>query len=254
MCSLAVILRGASRYPLIAAANRDESRVRASLAPFLWSTSPRILAGRDESRGGTWMGVNEHGLFAGVTNLRAPNLPDRASRGQLVLRVLACRDINEASRELSHEDPGATNPFLLVCANREGEAFWTSSAHDLTAMSLPPGVHAFGNLLPGDPRHRKADGALRRIEEAWASRTGDGPDDVITTLTGALREHVDGGDPEVSLCAHTTGDYGTVSSSLLLAGTDPASCRFLYAGGPPCVTPYQDLSAALRELWPLPGN
>ena len=29
---------------------------------------PRILGGRDEVAGGTWLAVNEHGVVAGLTN------------------------------------------------------------------------------------------------------------------------------------------------------------------------------------------
>jgi uncharacterized protein with NRDE domain len=259
MCSLAVILRASPRYPFIAAANRDESRLRASRVPFLWETShadtrgsaPRILAGRDETRGGTWMGVNELGLFAAVTNLWGQGAPDsrRASRGQLVLRVLSTRGVDGAAAALAREDPAATNPFLIVCADRGGAGFWTSSVHAFRPGELAPGMHAFGNLLPGDPAHMKAAGALRRIGEGWEARAGDEPEAVVAALAAPLAEHVDGGDPKASVCVHTDGEYGTVSSSILLAGTDARSCRFLHAAGPPCVTPYEDLTSLLNELW-----
>ena len=36
---------------------------------------PRILAGRDPYAGGTWLGVNEHGVLVAVTNRRKTPRP-----------------------------------------------------------------------------------------------------------------------------------------------------------------------------------
>lgn len=256
MCSLAVILRDSARFPLVVAANRDESRTRSTRAPFLWdsglfqNTSPRLLAGRDEERGGTWMGVNEHGLFAAVTNLWGRGAPDprRASRGELVVRVLSAPDLEVAARELESADPEATNPFILVCADGGGEGFWTSTEHRLRAMQLAKGSHAFGNFLPGDSAHREAEAALGRIGDAWRDRAGDEPDAAIAALGAALSQHAAGPDPRSGVCVHTGGEHGTVSSTMLLAAARPEGSRYLYAPGPPCVTHYDDYSALLREL------
>src|SRR6266536_3537682 len=57
-------------YPLIIAANRDEHYDRPSAPPALLNTQPKIIAGRDLRAGGTWLGVNETGLIAGILNRR----------------------------------------------------------------------------------------------------------------------------------------------------------------------------------------
>ena len=47
----------------------------------------------------------------------------------------------------------------------------------------------------------------------------------------------------LALCVHGE-KHGTISSSVLaIPERFPASARYLYAGGPPCRTPYEDVSS-----------
>ncbi|MGH7783160.1 MAG: NRDE family protein, partial [Candidatus Binatia bacterium] len=52
------------------AANRDEHYDRPSAAPAILCHDPVILAGRDLRAGGTWLGINQHGLVIGILNRR----------------------------------------------------------------------------------------------------------------------------------------------------------------------------------------
>ncbi len=74
--------------------------------------------------------------------------------------------------------------------------------------------------------------------------------DVETTLAqlaAVCRDHHDRDGYQV--CKHEP-DRGTVSSALIaIAGEAAAGTRFLFADGPPCRTPYTDLSAAVAD-WP----
>jgi uncharacterized protein with NRDE domain len=90
MCVLALFLDPGGPIPLIAAANRDEALSRPSRPPG--EVEPGIVAGRDLAGGGTWLGVNDRGLFVAVTNRRAPEKTDASySRGLLALEALRCR-------------------------------------------------------------------------------------------------------------------------------------------------------------------
>ena len=71
MCLILVAWRVHADYPLVLAANRDEFHARPA-APAAWWQQPRILAGRDLSAGGTWLGVARDGRFAALTNYRDP--------------------------------------------------------------------------------------------------------------------------------------------------------------------------------------
>nr|MBV6630560.1 NRDE family protein [Oceanococcus sp. HetDA_MAG_MS8] len=68
-------------------ANRDEFHARPSSPLGFWADAPEILAGRDLTAGGTWLGVSQRGRFAAITNVREPGsqLPENPrSRGHLV--------------------------------------------------------------------------------------------------------------------------------------------------------------------------
>ena len=69
MCLLIALSRVLPDAPLLVAANRDERYDRpAEAITVLRDRGPRILGGRDQVAGGTWLAVNEHGVLAGLTN------------------------------------------------------------------------------------------------------------------------------------------------------------------------------------------
>src|ERR1700690_11619 len=91
MCIFSVIYRVISGCPLFVLTNRDESTERPTTLPRV-STSgqngTRWFGGADARAGGTWFGINEHGLLAAVTNRKKEPLPPNPrSRG------LLCRDV-----------------------------------------------------------------------------------------------------------------------------------------------------------------
>jgi uncharacterized protein with NRDE domain len=90
MCVLALMVGRDPAVPLVVAANRDEFRDRPASPPV--EIEPGIVAGRDLRAGGTWLGVNRHGLFVAVTNRRVPARTEACvSRGLLALEALRCR-------------------------------------------------------------------------------------------------------------------------------------------------------------------
>ena len=92
MCLILVAWRCHAAFPLVVAANRDESLTRPSAPPA--EVEPGVIAGRDLESGGTWLGVNKHGLFVAVTNRKMPaRTPDSLSRGLLALETLRCRKL-----------------------------------------------------------------------------------------------------------------------------------------------------------------
>ena len=97
MCLLAVQYRLVPESPILVAANREEYFDRPSLTPSIQSGKPRILCGIDQKAGGTWLGVNQNGLFVGVCN-RVTNRPlfGQRSRGLLALDLLRCTSAEKA--------------------------------------------------------------------------------------------------------------------------------------------------------------
>ena len=88
MCVLAIQYKVARDSPLLIAANREEVYDRPTQYPRIYAGQPRLMCGVDKKAGGTWLGVNQFGLFAAVAN-RAKIVvpPEPRSRG------LLCRDL-----------------------------------------------------------------------------------------------------------------------------------------------------------------
>lgn len=87
MCFVAVALGIHAEFPLIIAANRDEYFSRPAEPLARWSGSPTVIAGRDLTGGGTWLGLSQEGRFAALTNCRTDTVsakPGSLSRGTIV--------------------------------------------------------------------------------------------------------------------------------------------------------------------------
>ena len=103
MCTLILLDRVVPQIPVIVAANRDEYFARPAAPPTRFEASagrPAFVAPHDLEAGGTWMGVNEHGVFVGLTNRPVDVKPTGLrSRGLLVVDVLAAASAERAGAE-----------------------------------------------------------------------------------------------------------------------------------------------------------
>jgi uncharacterized protein with NRDE domain len=246
MCTLIVFHRCFADAELVVAANRDEYLERPAEPPALhvWH-GRRVLAPRDARAGGTWLGTNEAGVFAALTNRPNPR-PDatRRSRGLLVADALGCGSALEAAERLGTLAARAYNPFnLLVCDARD--AFVVVYEEKPEAWRLGAGAHVIGN---GDPNSRRLPKVARLLDQAEA--IGRGPSaDALPALERLCAAHRDDGNPLESTCIHA-GAYGTRSSTLLRRGADPRRDAFRFASGPPCQQAYDDFTPLLAQLDP----
>jgi uncharacterized protein with NRDE domain len=141
MCILFIAVEAHPDYPLIVCANRDEFHHRATEPAYRWATTPIIIAGQDKQAGGTWLGINEQGQFAGLTNIRAIEQQDGVrSRGELVVDALTKQHIN--SQWLTEHSINY-NPFNLVFEQHNQLHCFNSKT--LTTTLLKPGFHAVSN-------------------------------------------------------------------------------------------------------------
>jgi uncharacterized protein with NRDE domain len=247
MCTLLVAHRALSHSPVVVLANRDEMLDRPALPPH-WIDGPvRVFGGRDQRDGGTWCGVNELGLFVGLTN-RTGNPPDPRlrSRGLLCLDLLRLRDAREAQQFVEAIAPGSYNPHhLLISDGRHG--FVAVSQGSTRIEELGPGVHAITNWPREGEFDEKRRLAQGRFEELIAREHELDPLIVGLQQLARTREHQ--GDPRYDLCCRH-GGYGTRCSSIIVLGRE---CRFGHAEGAPCDSQYADLSSemnrGLRELY-----
>src|SRR6185312_5814284 len=130
MCTLILLLRPDHDWPVVLAANRDEMIDRPARPPARhWPDRPEVVAGLDELAGGSWLGLNDHGVVAGILN-RFGTLgpaPGQRSRGELVLEALDHADARDAAAALVDIDPRAYRPFNMIIADNQ-EAFWLRHA------------------------------------------------------------------------------------------------------------------------------
>src|SRR4051812_4348111 len=144
MCTLIAAVHAWPSAPLVVAANRDERTARPASPPLLWPErdGTRILAPRDEHAGGSWLGLNQRGLFVGITN-RAGVRPDpaRRSRGALVLEALGAPSAVALEERLAGLDPALYNPFHLFYADRASAGLTWIAEGAVRQERLAPGVH-----------------------------------------------------------------------------------------------------------------
>ncbi len=109
---IAIQYQTASDSPLLAAFNREEKISRQCQGPRIQSGRPRVVCGIDRNTGGTWAGVNQHGLFIAVVNCPKRHIPyDPRSRG-LLCKVYKGSYWDETDTQFSipgsSADPGVT--------------------------------------------------------------------------------------------------------------------------------------------------
>ncbi len=242
MCTLAAFVRVFRDWPIVVAANRDEFLARPATPPLLLREEhPRAVGGRDLTAGGTWLGVAETGLVAGILNRRTSMPPDRAcrSRGLLCLDLLAFPTAVVGAARAAAEPAGRYNAFNLLVADRT-DAFVVSqpAGERPRAARLEAGLHLLTNLDVNDPTCPRIAASHRRFAAAGETfaRGGD-VDALVKGLREILADHATALDPRGpgSLCVHA-GPYGTRSSSVLMVASEGGAARYFHADGPPCAT------------------
>jgi uncharacterized protein with NRDE domain len=244
MCTLAVYVRMSQGLPLVVAANRDEFLDRPTAEPQIIAWDPWVLAGQDLVAGGTWFGINQHGMVVGLLNRRNPQGPDASlrSRGILCLQVLQCASPSEATALLSSIDGSAYNQFNLLIADTQEAFVATNPTPRIAIEALPPGVHLLTNLALNDPtcpRIAKSSQLFRSVALPPPAEV----DTLVPVLREILTDHTTALDPRTdiidTLCVHL-GGYGTRSSSIVTVEAD-GRARYWHAPGSPCVTDYAEV-------------
>ena len=257
MCTVLLLRRPGHAWPALLAANRDEMLDRPWSSPARhWPERPEVVAGRDLLAGGTWLGVNNHGLVACILN-RAQSLgpaPNKRSRGEIVLDALDHADAAAAAQALAALEPTAYRTFNLVLIdNRDG--FWLRNTgpeeNGIEVRRLPDGFSMLAETDLNDPTSPRIARYLPRFEAApvpdpesgdwrsWERLMADTGHDPAEGPAGALsiffENAVDG------------RDFGTCSSSLLaLPAADRPNRRpiWLFSAARPGTVHYRPISLA----------
>jgi hypothetical protein len=267
VCTLTFAWQVFPETPLAVAANRDERVDRPSTGPERVEGSPMVVAPRDEEAGGTWIGYNEFGLFAGITNRWTDDeRPGDRSRGLLMRDVLAQESAQAAARLVERElDEREYAGFNLVVADGfagvgtlpdgfvgptpaerddPAAALLLEYDGDLRTSVLEPGVHVVVNVgadgryaIPvSDPYAEAGEeqaGNADRLATELRPDPGESGVQWRDRAAETIRDH------EYGVCIHGDG-FGTRSSSLLSFGD--GGVRYQFAPGPPCESEFEDVS------------
>ncbi len=238
MCTVVLLIRPGHVWPLLLAANRDEMLNRAWDPPAAhWPDQPGVTAGRDRAGGGTWMGVNDHGVVAAVLNRPGSLGPavGKRSRGELPLRALAYPTAADAAMAITNLDAGLWRSFNLLLTDRDGAIFVRGLGHGHPhAQVLDPGLHMVTAHDPNDtdsprvarhlPRFRAAEPPVPDAVRSWGAWQ-----DILADLDGEPGEQIN---------VTPRAGFGTVCSSLL-AVRRAGPPVWLFAAGPPHETPFR---------------
>lgn len=239
MCTIVFAWQQFADAPIAVAANRDEQYDRDSRPPSRLDAERTIVAPQDVTAGGTWIGYNDAGVFAGITNRWVDGLEGERSRGLLVRDVLeteaatvAVDAVEDAIETVAYEG------FNLLLADATA-AYLLEWGGQLRVRRLDPGVHVLVNVGPDDdplvptPNHprglRQAINA-RSVRSALDATPGETPAQWFARASDVLTDHGFG------VCLHDE-EFGTVSTSLIRIDGRTADYRF--APGPPCETSFE---------------
>lgn len=253
MCTVIVLVRPGHAWPLLLAANRDEMGNRPWDAPARhWPDRAETIAGRDRLAGGSWLGLNDHGVVACVLNRRGTLGPDptKRTRGELVLEALDHADAVAAAQALADLAPESYRGFHLVVADNR-DAYWLKNDADrMTVAALPAGFTMLTALdARNTPAHPRIARHLPRFEAApvpdpaagaWTAWT-----DILAAGPAAVPEDA------MTIVPEQPAGYGTVSSALI-ALPAPLLTRpsprirpvFRFAAGRPDSVPFDPVEAA----------
>lgn len=248
MCTAVISFRPGTAWPLILAANRDEMADRPWLPPARhWPEWPEVVAGLDELAGGTWIGINDHGVVAAVLNRMGSLGPQagKRSRGELVLEALDNADAATAAEQLSHLEPSAYRTFNMIVADNSG-AFWLRNLgrrdSPVASRRLPEGVSMLTARDLNDPSSPRISRHLADFQSALAPE----PDLDDWEAWQDLMSRPALNDPMDGMIIDDQSGFGTVSSSLValprphlgMSG-DTVNPQWLFAAGRPDHFPYQ---------------
>lgn len=224
MCLISIQLSQNASYKLMLVANRDEQYDRPSLPAHFWPDHPDLLAGKDLSARGTWLGITKQGRIAAVTNSYLMTIQEsdqKLSRGNLVMDYLTGTTGPEDYLNQVRQQRTDYNGFNLIIGSSDNLHHYNNILDEINVLQT--GNHTISNATLDTPwpKVTRTKAAMAELassslldEEAifriMADRTPP-PDDQLPDLPldlPTLRA--------VSANFIQTERYGTRSTSLIL--------------------------------------
>lgn len=238
MCTLIVARDIFPNFPLVVASNRDEHHLRPSTPPIWQRREARsFYAPRDEVRGGTWIGVAPHGIFAALTNRDdVSHVVGGISRGQIVSRALCAPSAYAAMEELLHHNDGRHNGFHLAVADQESAWIVWYDGTVVQSTELKTGLHILTGFGFGLDHVARAREVCDRFERQVV-RHDPTPD----MLNGLLSFHADYHPRNASCIHYEHRAHCTRSSMIVRANADWSTFDTWHREGPACAGAFQPI-------------
>ncbi len=231
MCLIAIQYKLVPESPVLVAANREERYDRPSAPPAIQSGKPRVLCGTDLEANGTWLGVNQNGLFVAVAN-RRKEMPTFISRS----RGLLCKDMLRADSAqqavdlcMEEVNSGKYNGANFVVA--DSQSGWVVHAgDDLNAVQLKDGL----NIVSDRDLNDESDERVQMARRLLTLQTLDSPVKFLAIASKVFaRAPSPPGRPSIVV---RDAERGTVSSTLISLGVKPRDAIYQYSAGAPTRT------------------
>jgi uncharacterized protein with NRDE domain len=243
MCVLAIQYQSAKDSPILVAQNREERLDRPTQDPRIQSGRPRAVCGIDRKAGGTWLGVNQHGLLVATANRPKRAAPaEPRSRGLLCRELLGCANAEEAAERAARElRTGSYAGVNYLCVDAQSGAV-VYGGNRVAVAELTPGLHLMTNGNLDDPKDQRQEFArrlltLQRLDSAVA---------FLAVASRTLSRKADSNGRRGLIIPGT--ECGTVSSTLVSLPEKMQNAVYQYAPGPPSDLAYDDASALLRQV------
>ncbi|MDO4574226.1 MAG: NRDE family protein [Planctomycetia bacterium] len=233
----------ATDSPILVAYNREERPDRPSQAPRIQSGCPRIICGIDRKAGGTWFGINQHGMFACAMNRFRREVPySPRSRGLLCREMLNYRSPKESAemavKELQTGNYAGVN-FVVADAN---QAFVVYGGTEVSLEEIKPGLHMFTAGRMDDYNDERQEFVRRQL-------TLQRLDSSVTFLAVASKTFAKKPDPYGRRgIVLVDGEIQTVSGLLLSLPYKGHGAVLQCTPTSPSDSKYEDVSALLRQV------
>ena len=239
MCTIIVGYKLFPNEPIVLAANRDELIDRPAGRPTIDDAPCKTLAPTDLARGGTWIGVNDQGVFAALTNradvpsVWSPENPEgMRTRGGLVRAALKHPTAADAIADIACDQARRFNGYHLVIGDAEELFIVVGGGVDgaehplISRYADAPGILVVTNLGIG-PSHSPRSEAIMNVWNLDSLRLRrERPhralwDRMLTIHDQEPRVGSDWMKRMASTCIHRprTENYGTRSSAFIVLHT-----------------------------------
>lgn len=243
MSLLAIQYKLVPESPILVAANREEKFDKTCPTPSIQSGKPRILASVDGQTNGTYLGVNQTGMFCGLTSRRKMYVPtapkSRSALCREMLKSNSARQAVDLALEELHGNQYEGANFVVA----DSESGWVIHAgNDVNVVQLQEGLSIVGQLDLDDPMDERAALARRLLTLQML----DSPVKFLAVASKVFaRRPVGAGRPSMVV---REPNFGTVSSTLISLGKKPRDAIYQYSNGSPDEAKYEDYSPLLRDI------